>query len=291
MSFHTETIYRPPSEANSLILRITRGCSHNKCTFCSMYKDRPFEVRPLEEILSQLQKAKDHDFKGQRVFLADGNALSLKASHLHTLFDALKKRLPQVSRITAYAAPQDILRHGLTDLVSLREKGLSMVYMGLESGSDLVLAAVHKGVTAAAMVEASDKLHQAGIQMSITVISGLGGRAHWHHHASETARVLSAMKPQYIGLLTLMLTPGTPLYGDWKNGTFEVLEPLEVLMETRAILENLDLDHSIFRSNHASNYLALKGTLPRDKDQLLKTLDLAIQRGQEALKPENLRGL
>lgn len=291
MSYYSETVYRPPSEANSLILRITRGCSHNQCTFCTMYKDRPYEIRPLDTILGEIKQIKGQGYSPRRVFLADGNALSLPTSHLLQILHALKATFLDLERITAYAAPLDIGEKSVEDLSALHEAGLEMVYMGLESGSDKILKAVNKGVCALDFVRASQKLHAARIKMSVTVISGLGGQAHWQEHALETAAILNKMQPHYLGLLTLMLEPPSPMYTAWKNKTFDLLSPQAVLMETKVLLEHLHLDHCVFRSNHASNYFGLMGFLPEDKPRLISEIDLVIKKGDKMLRPEWYRGL
>lgn len=291
MTFYSETVYRPPSEAHSLILRLTRGCSHNECTFCTMYKDRPFEVRDLTDILKEIEQIKRSGLQPQRIFLADGNALCIKTQTLVTLLTSLKMAFPTCERITSYAAPLDVICKSKEELIELQKNGLDMVYMGLESGSERLLKNVQKGVTPAEMIQAGQLLHSAGIKMSITVISGLGGTAHWQEHAVETARVLNQIQPQYLGLLTLMLEPPGQLYQDWQSGTFTTLSSIEVLQETQLLLENLDLVDCVFRSNHASNYFSLRGNLPQDKIRLLAELEIAIASGPERLKAERYRGL
>lgn len=291
MFFPEDIIYRPPSEADSYILRITRGCTHNACSFCTMYRGKPFSVRPLEASLAELEALALSGYQPRRFFLADGNGLCLPAEHLESILSAIRRGFPGAQRVSCYAAPRDVLQHSDAALLSLCRSGLGLVYMGLESGSDTILTAVQKGVRAEEMVAAADKLRRAGIQMSVTVISGLGGRALWESHARETAQVLNQMQPQYLGLLTLMLAPEAPLYNAWRDGRFELLSAQEVLLETRLLIEGLSLTRCVFRSNHASNYVALSGNLPEDRGHLLSTLDRALALGAEALRPEHYRGL
>lgn len=291
MFFPEDTVYRPPSEAESYILRITRGCAHNGCSFCTMYRDRPFSVRPLASTISELRQLAAAGHRPRRFFLADGNGLCLSAEHLLAVIGEIVAVQPAVERISCYAAPRDVLQHSDADLLALRQGGLKLVYLGLESGSEQLLRAINKGVNAQEMVAAAEKLHRAGIQMSVTVISGLGGKGAWEVHARETAEVLNQMQPQYLGLLTLMLSEGAPLYQAWREGQFELLSAREVLLETQLLLEGLALKRCVFRSNHASNYVALSGTLPEDKARLLMTVKRALGGGEETFRPEGLRGL
>ncbi len=283
-------LYRPPSEAYSLIIQATIGCSNNTCTFCSMYKEKQFRIRPIEDVLQDLRIGRELYGYVKRIFMADGDALIMPMENWQRIFETIKELFPECERVTCYATPKSVLLKSKEDLKNLRNQGLEMVYIGLESGSDKVLKQIHKGTTSVQIIEASQKLHEANIDISVTAINGLGGRKLMEEHAIETGRVLSEMKPAYIGLLTLLIEAGTPLYEQHKKGEFQLPDTEEMLKEIRLILENCDCPGSIFRANHASNYLPLKGTLNRDKDYLIKQIDGALC-GEKALKPDWLRGL
>ena len=283
-------VYRPPSEAYSLIVQVTYGCSHNTCAFCSMYKEKRFALRPLEEVLEDFRIARQTYRHVDKVFLADGDALVRKASELYTILDTSRELFPECERVTSYASPASIRIRTDEELQTLRAKGLTMVYMGLESGSDEVLKLMRKGHLAAEIIEMGQKVRRNGIALSVTAITGLGGPELLERHAIETAKAFNAMNPEYIGMLTLMVEPGTPLY-DWvRDGEFQLLTQPQVLRETRLLVENLDSPGSVFRMNHASNYLVLKGTLNQDKGAMLRTID-AAEHDLSRLRPESWRGL
>ena len=283
-------VYRPPSEAYSLIVQVTYGCSHNTCAFCSMYKEKRFALRPLEEVLEDFRIARQTYRHVDKVFLADGDALVRKASELYTILDTIRELFPECERVTSYASPASIRIRTDEELQTLRAKGLTMVYMGLESGSDEVLKLMRKGHPAAEIIEMGQKVRRNGIALSVTAITGLGGPELMERHAVETAEAFNAMNPEYIGMLTLMVEPGTPLY-DWvRDGEFQLLTQPQVLRETRLLVENLDSPGSVFRMNHASNYLVLKGTLNQDKEAMLRTID-AAEHDMSRLRPEEWRGL
>ena len=284
------SVYRPPSEARSLIVQVTYGCSHNTCAFCSMYKAKKFTLRPMEEILEDFRLARQAYSKVGRIFLADGDALIRPAADLERILEVIAELFPECERVTCYASPSSIHKRTPEELKRLRERNLTMVYMGLESGCDEVLKRMRKGHTAADIVAAGQKINAAGIDLSMTAISGLGGVELWREHAMDTAAALSAMKPAYIGLLTLMVEPGTPLY-DWvEKGQFQLLDSHQVLEETALLVAQLDCEGAVFRMNHASNYLTLKGTLNEDKQALLKRIHSAMS-GRTDLRPEYFRAL
>ena len=284
------SVYRPPSEAYSLIVQVTYGCSHNTCAFCSMYKEKHFALRPLEEVLEDFEMARKTYRKVGRVFLADGDALVRKAQELYVILDRIRELFPECQRVTCYASPSSIQIRTEEELRTLREKGLTMVYMGLESGSDQVLQKMNKGHTAAEIIAAGQKVRRCGIALSVTAITGLGGPELLREHAVETARAFNAMNPEYIGMLTLMVEPGTPLY-DWvRAGQFQLLTTQQVLEETKLLVEQLDTPGSVFRMNHASNYLNLRGTLNQDREAMLAEVQRALD-GQTELKPEGWRAL
>ena len=282
-------LYRPPSEARSLILQLTLGCSHNKCTFCSMYKDKKFKILTDEEIENHLSMAKLYYPNAKKLFIADGNALAIPFERLCEIFKKIKIMWPSFERITLYGAPKDILRRSISELEILKSLGLEMIYMGLESGSDLILKEIEKGVTSSEMIEAGRRVDESGISLSLTMISGLGGKAHWKEHALESAKVINSINPSFLGLLTLMVEDGTKLKNDITSNKFELLSADEVLEETLLLLENLDVNNTVFRSNHASNYTPLRGTLPQDKLRLIEEIKQAIL--TKDIKPEWLRGL
>ena len=289
MRYHG-SVYRPPSEARSLIVQVTYGCSHNTCAFCSMYKEKRFAVRPLEEVLEDFRIARQVYHHVEKVFLADGDALVRKAPELYTILDAVRELFPECRQVTSYASPSSIRIRTEEELRTLREKGLTMVYMGLESGSDEVLALMRKGHPAAEIVEMGRKVRQCGIALSVTAITGLGGPELLEKHAVETAKAFNAMNPEYIGMLTLMVEPETPLYEWVHDGSFRLLTQPQVLEETRLLVEHLDSPGSVFRMNHASNYLVLRGTLNGDRAAMLAEIERA-GRDLSCLRPESWRGL
>ena len=283
-------IFRPPSEAYSLIVQATIGCSHNKCDFCDMYKEKSFRVRDIQDVVDDLSHARPQIGTVNRIFIADGDALILKTDNWVLLLEAIRKIFPECERVSCYASPHSILQKSADELKLLRKHGLSMVYMGLESGSDDVLASVNKGATAEQIVEAGIKAKDAGMKLSVTAISGLGGTALWEEHAVKTGQALSRMKHDYIGLLSLMLEGITPLYERSAQGTFKVLTPMEIAAETLLMLSNLDSDGSVFRSNHASNYLMLGGNLNQDTERMKQELRDALD-GKVGYKSEGQRRL
>lgn len=264
-------VFRPPSESHSLILRITIGCSHNQCSFCSMYKGVTFRKRALSEIFSLIEKAYQEEPLTRRIFLADGNALCLATEDLILILDKLKATFPKLQRITSYGAPQDILNKSDEDLAILKEKGLQMVYLGLETGNDLILKKIRKGVTAHEMVACSEKIKNAGMKLSVMIILGLGGAEYSKSHILDTASIASQMSPTYLSALSLMLHPDTELRKEAEAGKFTPLSPYQTLGELVILLENINpTSPIIFRSSHPSNFTVLAGTLPKDKVRLLQ---------------------
>lgn len=275
-------VYRPPSEAESLIIQLTIGCAHNSCTFCTMYRNDKFRIRSLDEVFEDLQWVKRYyPYRFDRVFLADGDALIVKTPDLIAVLDKIFELFPQVERVTTYGAAKDVLVKTPEELRLLREHGLEMVYLGAESGSDKVLTDVNKRVTAAQTVEACLKLKAAGIKTSMTLITGLGGRADSREHAIASAKLVSQAKPEYLGLLTLSIPRNTPLEKAFKEGSFEMLTPVEFLEEQKLFLEHVDSEDTVLRSNHISNYMSLRGTLNRDRDQMISQLERGIAFAKE----------
>ena len=283
-------VYRPPSEAYSLIVQVTYGCSHNRCAFCDMYDDKHFAMRPMAEIREDFELARQYYSRVERVFLADGDALMRKTGDLIEILGLVYGLFPECQRVSCYASPTSLQIKSEDDLRLLRQRGLQMVYMGLESGCDAVLARMDKGHDAAAIVAAGQKARRCGFALSVTAISGLGSVEQWREHALDTAKAVSEMRPDYLGLLTLMVEGGTPLEKWVRQGEFTLLSPLEVLKETELFLQNVDSEGTVFRANHASNYLTLKGTLNADRDALLGQIAAALD-GRRDLKPEFLRAL
>jgi len=270
---YDEPLFRPPSEAYSLIFQATIGCSHNKCSFCGMYKSKKFRIRSKSDVFRDLEEMAARYNKARRIFLADGDALVLKTRDLKDILQKIRELFPCCERVGIYATPGDILRKSPEDLTSLKEHGLGIVYLGVESGSDKILKAVDKGADSKEIIEAGKRIVSSGIKLSVTLISGLGGKDGWEEHARESARVINEINPDYLGLLTLLIEPGTRMHDLVQEDTFKLLSAEEVALETQLLIRNLELRNCIFRSNHASNYFSLEGTLPHDKSKLLKQLD------------------
>ena len=270
-------VYRPPSEAYSLIVQCTLGCSHNKCAFCNMYKDKKFSIRPVEEVLRDLAEARSYERRIERIFLADGDALILPMDYLLQVLDFIREYVPECTRVAAYATTKAIERKTDEELRKLCEHGLALVYIGLESGNEELLLKFNKGVTAAETVKNALRCKAAGIAISVTAINGMAGlNGDWQAHAIDTAKAVSSMKPEFIAFLTLRVYSGTPLH-DWiEAGEFQMMGPADLMRETRLFLEHIDSEGSVFRSNHASNYLPLGGTLNRDREALIQTIDAAL---------------
>jgi len=291
MRYHGMVI-RPPSEAKSYILQVTYGCTHNRCSFCGTYAGKPFQVRPLSEVLEDVEMASERFPTIQRVFLCDGNALVLSVRRLLPIMDALNEAFPDLDRIAIYGNARDVLSKSPEDLAILSKRKLKLIYMGLESGSDEVLRRVNKGSTAEQMISAVVQAQAASIQMSVIGLLGLGGTELSDEHADATARVINAMDPEYLSMLTLMLIPGTPLHQQWETGEFELPGPEDLLRELRRVIAGTEgLTQCVFRTNHASNYVPLAGILSRDREALLHAIDSALERGKSAFRPEAWRGL
>ncbi len=283
-------IIRPPSEANSILLQVTVGCSHNKCTFCGTYAGERFKIKSDEIVEQDIQFAKEYCQRQRRVFLCDGDALIIPQKRLVNVLKKIEINLPWVTRVGVYANTKSIQMKTPDELVELHQHGLSIAYMGLETGDDITLKAVRKGATAEKMIAMGKKIRKAGIKLSITVLLGLAGRERSMIHAQETGRVLSAIDPEYVGALSLMLIPGTPLCNDNQKGTFPLLEPDEMLRELRQMIVHTHLSRGLFHANHASNYLPIKARMPRDKERTIQQIDQALA-GSIALKPEWMRAL
>ncbi|MDO5303731.1 MAG: radical SAM protein [Clostridia bacterium] len=284
-------IYRPPSEAYSLLIQVTIGCSHNKCTFCSMFKDKKFRVRNVDEVMEDLEMARKTYRRVDRIFLCDGDALCLANYKLVAILDKIKELFPECQRVSVYGSAKDVLRKTPEELKELYDKGIEMIYLGAESGSAKVLEAINKGVTPEQLIEAVHKIEASGIKASVTFISGLAGKAGWQEHAVETGKMITEMNASYVSLLTLMLDPRAPITEQIRSGELELLSGEEVVAETYLMLKNANpTKPCVFRSNHASNYVSLRGDLPRDKELMLSKLKLAME-NTGMLKDERFRAL
>ena len=286
-------LYRPPSEADSLILQATIGCSFNECSFCAMYREKQFRVRPLDELLEEIAWARRTlGPKVQKVFLADGDALVAKASFLRAILDALREAFPELRRVSCYASPQSLQVRTVEQMRELREAGLTLYYLGIESGHDRVLSDLVKGVDAAEMVRVAKKAHEAGVKLSTMILLGAGGRELSLEHAWASAQVVNAIQPRFVSTLVMTPVEGTPLGEADARGDVDHLDPTELARELRAFVDGLELKGSVFRSNHASNYLALAGTLPKDKRRMVAALDQVLAAPERAgFRPEWSRGL
>jgi len=287
------SIWRPPSEARSLILQSTVGCSHNACIFCVSYKKKSYRVRGAEGIQADLGALPiQYKERAKRVFLADGNALAMSTSELIDTLKVLYKELPSLERVGVYGYAKDVREKTVDDLKKLKETGLGIVYLGLETGDDELLRWARKGVDSAENITACKKIREGGIPLSLTIILGLGGFENSDRHARATAIVLNEIDPEYVGALTLMTPPGTRIHELVEANSFIPMSPMDILKELRILVENLEMSNCVFRTNHASNYLPIGGTLNRDKDAMLQLLTETIEKEDTSkLRPGYLRGL
>ncbi|MBU0480132.1 MAG: radical SAM protein [Proteobacteria bacterium] len=283
-------IIRPPSEADSIILQVTVGCSHNRCSFCGTYRGELFRLKKEETILEDIEFAARYCGRQKRVFLADGDVLSLPQRKLVHLFSLIREKLPFVNRIALYGNAKNIIRKSQDELAELKELGLARVYMGLESGNNQTLQAINKGVDAETLIRAGKMIRAADLFLSVTVLLGVAGKDRSCEHARDTGKVISAMEPSQVGVLTLMLLPGTPLSDDAASGRFSLPDKSGLLAELALIVKNIDLHQVQFQANHASNYLPVNCRLPRDREKVLAAIEMA-QTGAISLKPEYLRAL
>ena len=292
MRYDSDIIYRPPGEWKSYLLQCTIGCSHNKCTFCAMYKEKKFRLRPVAEILEDIDMARDYYGPGvERVFLMDGDAIVMPTDQLLAILEKLYGTFPRLQKVTTYAGPKSTLAKSPEELTRLRKAGLTRAYLGVESGSDAVLTAINKGCTAAEMLMAGQRLVEAGIDLWAIVILGLTGQGgDWEEHVRASAEIINRMRPRHLSAMTFGPAAGTPLGEDVLAGRFRVCTPQQILTECRLLVELLDVDPLHFTSNHASNYLPLKGGLPEDKEKFLALLDGAL-RGEIGLRPTLDRGI
>ncbi len=283
-------IIRPPSEANSILLQITVGCSHNKCTFCGTYTGERFKIKSDNVIMEDIAFAAQYCQRQRRVFLCDGDALIIPQKRLLHILSEIRKQLPWVTRIGVYANAKSLGMKSPEELGELRDGGIKIAYMGLETGDDETLKKIRKGASAAKMIAMGKKARAAGLKLSITVLLGIAGKERSRIHAAETGRVLSEIDPEYVGALSLMLIPGTPLCKDYEQKKFQLLSPMEMLSELRTMFASTHLTRGLFHANHASNYLPIRAILPKEKEKTLDLIDKALA-GEVNLKPEYLRAL
>ncbi len=286
------SIYRPPSEADSLILQVTIGCSHNKCTFCGSFKEKKFRVKSYEEVKEDVEEAKAYAKYITKVFIADGDALIIPQKRLIPIVELIKDSFPKLERIGVYGNTKSILKKSVEELKALKDLGVGIIYLGVESGDQVILDRVCKGTTLDKTAEAAKKVKDAGIILSVTVLLGLGGIERSRIHAEETGKFLSRIDPDYAGALSVIVVPGTPLAEEVRKGTFKVPDPYQLLDELAVMIENINATHLFFASNHASNYLPVKAWLPEDKEKTLKAIRHVLSRKDPSmLRPEFLRAL
>ena len=286
-------IFRPFSEANSYLLQCTIGCSHNQCTFCGMYKDKKYRVREVSEIMEDIQMAKDSYGDLEKVFLCDGDAIALETDMLLAIVKKLYQTFPSLRHVGSYVGPQSTLSKSMEELKALRAAGLTKTYIGVETGDDDLLKKVKKGVGYKEMLEAGRNLVAADINLSVMVLLGLAGKGEAsRRHALATAKICNEMKPQYLAALTVTPVPGTVLHKQVQAGDFELLDPFETLEEMKQIFENITIDNLKFVGTHASNYLPITGTLQKDKEKMIKTVDDVLKsRDERLIRPDHMRGL
>lgn len=281
---------RPPSEANSILLQVTLGCSHNKCTFCGTFREKRFNIKKDDVIFEDIEFARTNCKRQNRLFICDGDAMIIPQKRLVKILEQIKKRLPWVERVGLYANTKGIGMKTDEQLKQLHDLGVTIAYMGLESGDDQVLTEIVKGADSAKMIKMGKRVKKADIKLSVTVLIGLAGRERSKIHAMETGRVLSAMDPDFVGALSLMLVPGTELNDQYEKGDFKLINPQEMLEELGVMIASTKLSNGLFHANHASNYLPIRAKLPEEKEQTLELISQALK-GNVALKPESMRAL
>ena len=284
-------IIRPPSEAYSQLIQVTVGCSHNKCTFCPAYKEKKFRIKTFHEIEEDILESARYG-RSEKVFLCDGDALIIPQPRLVQIMESIRTHLTRIKRVGTYANAKSILRKTTEELIELKNLGMEIIYLGVETGNAELLEKIHKGVTYDQMVEAGRRVKEAGILLSVTVILGIGGKMKGVEHAQDTAKILTDIDPDYAGALTLMLVPGTPVYDEYIQGEFVLPDQFGLLKELAVMIADSNFTNCFFTSNHASNYLPVKARLPEEKEQTVHMIRQVIDAGNvERLRPEYLRGL
>jgi len=289
-----EPVFRPPSEARSLIIQVTNGCSWNQCTFCEMYTQpqKKFNHKPQAEIEKELAAVAKMNMPVRRIFLADGDAMTLSFRRLQQIMQAINHYLPDVQRVASYCLPRNIKHKTVAEMAELNQMGLSLFYVGCESGDDLVLERVHKGENFDSSLAALEKIKAAGAKSSVMILNGMGGKRYSQQHAVNSARLMNAAQPEYLSTLVISFPTGVDRYQQGFKGEFEPLEQADLFQEMYWLLDTLELESTIFRSDHASNYLILKGTLGKDKARLMEIVRAALEQpGSVQLRPEWMRGL
>ncbi len=291
---YIEPVFRPPSEARSLILQVTNGCSWNRCTFCEMYtqQQKEFRLKPQAEIERELEAVARSGIPVRRIFLADGDAMTLSVRRLKLILQSINRLLPRVQRVSSYCLPRNLRHKTAGELAELEALGLRLYYVGCESGDDLVLERVNKGETFETSLSALRKIRAAGAKSSVMILNGMGGLKYSEQHAVNSARLMNAAQPDFLSTLVISFPAGTRRYQEGFHHEFEALDRAGLFREMYWLLDTLELENTIFRSDHASNYLVLKGTLNRDKQRLMKTVEDALENpGAARLRPEWMRGL
>ncbi|MCF8364614.1 MAG: radical SAM protein [Bacteroidales bacterium] len=290
--YYDQPVFRPPSESLSLILQLTTGCSWNKCAFCEMYTSKKFGVKPLEIVMAEIDTAAKYFPNTRRIFLADGNAMVLPVDKLLVILNYLNEVFPKITRISAYAIPKDLVNKSVEYLIKLQNAGLKLIYTGIESGDDALLELVNKGETGESTIQSMIKAKEAGIKISVMIINGLGGKKYSSQHAENSAKVINVIQPEFLSTLVLSFPFGVDHFKSKFKGDFLEMNILDLLAEQKVFLQNLDLTETVFRSDHASNYLVLKGILNRDKKGMIRNLEAAIEApGLAGLRQEWQRGL
>jgi len=279
---------RPPPEASSILLQVTLGCSHNKCTFCGTYKDKRFRIKDNDVILSDIRFASKYMKRQDRLFLMDGDALIIPQERLMWIFGKIKEHLPWVKRVGAYANTKSISSKSIQELTELRENGLGMLYLGVETGDDEVRKKINKGASARHCLEMGKRVKNAGIELTVTVLLGIAGKEKSLDHARATGELISAIDPDYASALTVILIPGTPLWEEYVAGDFELPDERGLLIEMKEMITHTNLSGGLFSSSHASNYLPVRVRLPEGKEEILDLIDAALK-GDIPLKPEWMR--
>ena len=284
-------IIRPPSEAYSLLLQVTVGCSHNRCTFCGTYRQKKFKIKPMDRIEKDLQEARTYG-RIDKLFLCDGDAIIIPQARLLEIMKLIRQYLPSLDRIGSYANAKSILKKSVDELKELKELGLHIIYLGVETGNAELLKTIDKGATREQFMEAARRVKEAGIELSVTVLLGIGGIEKSIEHAMDTASLLTEMDPDYVGALTVMLVPQTPLYEDYIAGRFVLPDKIGFIRELYLMIANSNFTDCYFTSNHASNYLPVKARLPRQKEKIVKMIGSVIEeKDYSKMRPEFLRGL
>ena len=283
-------LYRPPSEANSIIFQVTLGCSFNKCSFCNMYRTKEYSERPWEEIKSEIDIVSKSFPQTERIFLADGDAINLNTEKLVQILDYIKEKFPNLARISCYAMPKNLLQKSPDELTLLNSKGLDMLYIGIETGNDILLKKITKGATSKSIIDACNRAKKSGFIISCMIILGIGGKKYSMDHMKETARVVSDVSPNFLAALTLIIEDG--VYDEFMkkfSEPFETLDDTMILNELELLLNNINpISPIVFRANHASNVYSIGGNLPEDKEKMLAVVR-SLREHPELLKPKVLR--